>query len=365
MSDDLASRLANLPGYSIEREIGGGGMSRVFLAHEHALGRRVVIKVLEAAGARVDAERFRREVLLSARLTHPHIVPLLTAGEVDGLSYYIMPYVEGLSLRARLRADGVLPVGEAIRLIRNVAAALACAHEQGIIHRDIKPDNIIVTGGLAVVLDFGVSKALAAATAAPEDGITGAGLTIGTPRYMAPEQVVADPNIDARADLYALGVLAYELLSGATPFGGNDPVRILRAHIAESPAPLDSQRPGLPAAVGTLVMRCLEKDRTRRPQSAVEVLDLLDAMATPGDIRTPTFRQAAARSAAGAGAALVPALIYIVASAAMIAGLRWLEAQGQVGARLLVLSVVGALLGLPVVVGLALLLGLRRAERSG
>jgi serine/threonine-protein kinase len=246
-----------------------------------------------------------------------------------------------------------------------VAAALACAHEQGIIHRDIKPDNIIVTGGLAVVLDFGVSKALAAATAAPVDGITGAGLTIGTPRYMAPEQVVADPNIDARADLYALGVLAYELLSGATPFGGNDPVRILRAHLAEAPAPLHSQRPGIPAAVSTLVMRCLEKDRTRRPQSATEVLDLLDALATPGDLRSPTFRQAAARSAAGAGAALVPALIYIVASAAMIAGLRWLETQGQVGARLLVLSVVGALLGLPVVVGLALVLGLNRAERSG
>jgi serine/threonine-protein kinase len=346
----------------VERELGGGGMSRVFLAQETALGRRVAIKVLEAAGARVDAERFRREVQLSARLQHPHIVPLLSAGEVDGLPYYVMPYVEGQSLRARLRAEVVPSVGEALRLLRNVAAALAYAHDRGIIHRDIKPDNIIVTGGLAVVLDFGVSKALAASTAAPQDGITGAGLTIGTPRYMAPEQVVGDPNIDGRADLYAWGVLAYELLTGATPFGGTDRLKILRAHLAETPAPLASQRSGIPPAITSLVMRCLEKDRTRRPGSAAEVLDILEGMATPSALRAVSFQEAATRSWARAGAALMPASLYLLACSVTTAGLRWLAAQGQISTRPLVLSIVAALLGLPIVVGLGLVFALKQAE---
>ena len=364
MSDHLADRLAALPGYRVERELGGGGMSRVFLAEEVALSRRVAIKVLEAHGARVDADRFRREVLLSARLSHPHIVPLLAAGEVDGLLYYVMPYVEGQSLRARLREAGELTIGEVVRLVRNIASALAYAHARGIVHRDIKPDNVIVTEGVAVVLDFGVSKALAASTQAPADGITGAGLAIGTPRYMAPEQVVADPNIDVRADLYALGVLAYELLTGSTPFGGNDPVKILRAHLTEPPAPVATRRTGIPPVIAALVMRCLEKDRARRPAGANEVLDLLDATATPSGVPAMSFGAAATRGVAWATAALIPALVYILASGLMIAGLRWLAAEGQIGSRLMVFAIVAALLGLPVVVGVGLLLGLRRAERS-
>ena len=335
----------------------------MFLARELALGRRVAIKVLGSAGTEVNAERFRREVLLSARLQHPHIVPVLTAGELDGIPYYVMPYIEGQSLRARLRAEGVLGIGEAIRLLRNIAAALCYAHEQGIIHRDIKPDNVILSGGIAVVLDFGVSKALAASTAAPADGITGAGVSIGTPRYMAPEQVAGDPNIDARADLYGFGVLAYELLSGATPFGGGDPVRILRAHLTETPAPLANQRSGVPPVVSGLVMRCLEKDRTRRPQSAAELLDLLDTMATPSGLGLGRFREAAAQSWAGARSALILASVYLAACSAMIAGLRWLVAAGQVGTRLLVLSIIASLLGLPIVVASGLLFTLRRAER--
>ncbi len=363
MSDDLAPRLV-LPGYAIERELGGGGMSRVFLARETALARRVAIKVFEPAGARVDAARFRREVLLAAQLSHPHIVPLLAAGEVDGLLYYIMPYVEGQSLRGRLREAGDLPVGEAVRLLRNLAAALAYAHARGIVHRDIKPDNVIVTGGVAVVLDFGVAKALADSTAAPTDGLTGAGLAIGTPRYMAPEQVVADDNLDVRADIYAFGVLAYELLTGAPPFTGSDPVRILRAHLTEMPAPVSTQRDGIPPVIASLVMRCLEKDRDRRPASAAELLDLLDATATPGGLASPSLGSAASQGVAWATAALAPALVYLVAAGGMLAGLRWLASQGHVGTRVMVLSVVIALLGLPVVVGAGLLLGLRRVERG-
>jgi serine/threonine-protein kinase len=356
MSDDLLGQLATLPGYRIERELGGGGMSRVFLAEEVALSRRVVIKVLEGRGARVDTDRFRREVMLSARLSHPHIVPLLAAGEVDGLLYYVMPYIEGQSLRARLREEPGLSVGEVIRLLRNLAAGLAYAHGRGIVHRDIKPDNVIVSGGVAVVLDFGVSKALAASTEIPADGITGAGLAIGTPRYMAPEQVVADPRIDPRADLYSFGVLAYELLTGSTPFGGNDPVRILRAHLNEAPEPVGRRRAGIPPVVENLVMRCLEKERDRRPASANEILDLLDTMATPSGLR--------AAAPATAATAMLPTLTYLVASGVMISGLKWLAAQGQVGTRLVVFSIVAALLGLPVVVGVGLLLGLRRSERE-
>jgi len=361
MSDDLFARLGALPGYALSRELGGGGMSRVFLAEETALGRRVAIKVLEAQGARVDAERFRREVQLSARLTHPHIVPLLAAGEVEGLPYYVMPFVEGDSLRARLR-EGPLPLGEALRLLRNVAAALGYAHARGIIHRDIKPDNVVVTGGVAMVLDFGVSKALAASSAAPVDGITGAGLAIGTPRYMAPEQVVADPNLDARADLYAWGVLAYELLTGTTPFGGNDPVKILRAHLAEVPAPIASHRPEVPRAVGALVMRCLEKDRTRRPESAEELLELLDTMGTPSAVRALSLGDLG--RGGGLRSTLLTVGLYLLACGITILGLRWLADQGQIGARLLVMATVAALLGFPVVVGAGLVIGLRRAERG-
>jgi serine/threonine-protein kinase len=363
MSDQLAGRLASLSGYRIERELGGGGMSRVFLAEEIALSRRVAIKVLEAHGARVDADRFRREVLLSAQLSHPHIVPLLAAGELDGLLYYVMPFVDGQSLRGRLR-EGELSIGEVIRLLRNIAAALSYAHARGIVHRDIKPDNVIVTGGVAVVLDFGVSKALAASTQAPADGLTGAGLAIGTPRYMAPEQVMADPNIDVRADIYAFGILAYELLTGSTPFGGNDPVKIVRAHLTETPEPVANRRAGIPPNIAALVMRCLEKERERRPATAGEVLDLLDSMTTPSLTSSMTLGAAASRGAVWATSALVPALVYVIAAVVMIAGLRWLAAQGQVGNRLMVFSVVLALLGLPVVVAASLVLGLRRAERG-
>ena len=208
--------------YRIEKELGGGGMSRVFLAEETGLERKVVVKVLPpemAAG--VNAERFRREILLAAKLQHPHIVPLLTAGANADLLYYVMPFIQGESLRARLAREGELPVGQAARILRDVADALAYAHRQGVVHRDIKPDNVMLADGHAVVTDFGVAKAVESSTG--ESSLTSLGVALGTPAYMSPEQAAADPHVDHRADIYAVGAMAYEMLTGRPPFTGATP----------------------------------------------------------------------------------------------------------------------------------------------
>jgi serine/threonine protein kinase len=200
-------------------------MSRVFVASETALGRKVVVKVLLpelAIGVSVD--RFRREVQLAAQLQHPHIVPLLSAGEAEGLPYFIMPFVTGESLRARVTREGELPVSETVRILRDVVSALAYAHARGVIHRDIKPDNVLISGGVAVVTDFGVAKAVSAsADVTKAAGVTSLGVALGTPAYMAPEQATANPQTDHRADIYALGVMAYEMLTGLPPFAGRSP----------------------------------------------------------------------------------------------------------------------------------------------
>jgi tetratricopeptide (TPR) repeat protein/tRNA A-37 threonylcarbamoyl transferase component Bud32 len=269
-------------GYRLERELGGGGMSRIFLATETALGRRVVVKVLPPDfAAAVSAERFRREIQLAARLQHPHIVPLLSAGESGGLLYYTMPFVEGESLRVRLARDGALSVEQVVRVLRDVADALAYAHECGVAHRDVKPDNVLLSRGHALVADFGVAKALSAAATSPAS-VTATSVTVGTPLYMAPEQIAADPQTDHRADIYALGVVAYELLAGRPPFGGASPQALFAAHMIQSPEPLGHHRPGVPARLERLVMRCLEKRPADRPQSAGEVVRELEAVTSSG-----------------------------------------------------------------------------------
>jgi len=252
-------------------------MSRVFVAEETALDRKVVIKVLPPeTAAQVSLERFKREILLAAKLQHPHIVPLLTAGESNGLPYFTMPFVDGESLRVRLARHGELPVNHAIRMLREIASALAYAHEHGIVHRDIKPDNVLLSGGSAMVTDFGVAKALSASTNAEHGGMTSLGVALGTPAYMSPEQASADPSVDHRADIYSFGVLAYELLTGQPPFAGRTPQNLLAAHVTETPEAINKRRASLPPALAALVMRCLEKRPADRPQSASELVHALD-----------------------------------------------------------------------------------------
>jgi eukaryotic-like serine/threonine-protein kinase len=269
-------------GYTVERELARGGMSRVYLAKEKSLDRDVVVKALSPdLAADVNFERFSREIRLAGRLQHPHIVPLLSAGDSDGTPFYVMPFVEGESLRQRLLRTGELPVDETLRILRDVATALEYAHRQGIVHRDIKPENILLSGGAAVVTDFGVAKAISAATAGESaSGLTTAGVALGTPAYMAPEQASADPSTDQRADIYAWGVIAYEMLTGAPPFSGRSTQATIVAHLAE-PVP-EIHRVGTPPRLTQLVMRALAKRPADRPQSAQELVLELDALASTG-----------------------------------------------------------------------------------
>jgi len=285
--------------YRIEREIGGGGMSRVFLADEPGLGRKVVIKMLApelAAG--ISVERFEREIKLAASLQQANIVPLLSAGVAAGFPCYTMPHVEGRSLRERLMRDGPLPIGDAVSVLRDVARALAYAHERGVVHRDIKPANVLLSGGTAVVTHFGIAKAIGAARGTVGvEALTQTGMGIGTPAYMAPEQAAGDPTADHRADMYAFGCLAYELFTGKPPFHGEASHRIIAAHFSQRPRPLTDGRPDIPPAIALLIERCLEKDPSRRPRRAAELLQGLDA-ATSQPIVPPMPRAYAALATA-------------------------------------------------------------------
>ena len=309
--------------FTVERELGGGGMSRVFVAYDQALERRVVVKVLSPElMADVNAERFRREVLVVAGLQHPHIVPVLSAGEMAGRPYLVMPYVEGESLRARITRSGPIRIVDGVGVLRDVARALAYAHERGIVHRDIKPDNVLIHAGSAVVADFGVAKALDVARRTPGTGsqgtLTAAGSSMGTPGYMAPEQIAADPNADYRVDIYAFGVTAYEALAAKHPFHGRPPHALLAAHLSEVPPSLATLRPDVPAALVSLVMRCLEKDPDKRPQNAQQILTALDDPAVLSGELTPTTGAAIAAQARASRrqrAVLVVAAVFAVVAA--------------------------------------------------
>ncbi len=262
-------------------------MSRVFLAEETRLGRQVVVKVLPPEmSAAVNVERFEREIQLAARLQHPHIVPLLTAAAAGDILYYIMPYIAGESLRAKLAREGELPVGEATKILREVVDALAYAHKSGVVHRDIKPDNVLLSEGHAVVTDFGVAKAVTASSG--KSSLTSLGVALGTPAYMAPEQAAADPHVDHRADIYAVGTLAYEMLTGRTPFLAPTPQALLAAHITQTPDPVAKHRAAVPAPLSGVIMRCLEKRPADRWQSASEMNQQLEALAISTGGMTPT-----------------------------------------------------------------------------
>ena len=285
--------------YEIEREI-GGGMSRVFVATERALGRRVVIKVLPPElTADVNRERFRREIQFAARLQHPHIVPLLTAGQVGDILYYTMPLVEGETLRARLDREGRLPAAEVVGILQDVVDAIAYAHAQGLIHRDIKPENILLQRHHALVTDFGVAKAISEAM--PGTAATTIGIAVGTPAYMAPEQLAADPAADHRIDLYAVGLLAYELLSGGSPFSGSSPQQTLARQMTERPTPPHIHRSDVPPDFSALIMRCLEKAPEARWSSAEALLSALQQIRiTSSGIRATRMPPARRRVILGA-----------------------------------------------------------------
>ena len=228
--------------------------------------RRVALKVLHAElTATLGPERFQREIHLTAQLQHPHILPVHDSGETSGRLWYVMPFVQGESLRQRLARERELPVGETVRILVEVVEALAYAHAAGVVHRDIKPDNILLSGRHALVADLGVAKAVSEAGRTGDgEMLTATGVALGTPRYMAPEQVAADPHVDHRVDIYAVGAMAYEMLTGGPPFPGNTPQAVFAAQVTQTPVALDVLRPGISPLLAHAVARCLAA-RARRP----------------------------------------------------------------------------------------------------
>jgi eukaryotic-like serine/threonine-protein kinase len=273
--------------YRVERELGAGGMATVYLAEDLRHHRQVALKVLKPElAATLGSGRFAREIEVAARLQHPNILPLLDSGEAAGFFFYVMPYVEGESLRDRLVRGGELPIPDAVRILMEVADALSEAHAHGVVHRDIKPDNVMLRGRHAVVTDFGVAKAVTEATG--RQVLTSTGIALGTPAYMAPEQATADPHQDHRVDLYALGVLGYELLTGRAPYEASTAAEMLAAHVTAVPEPLEKYRPTVPPALTQIILKCLAKKPADRWQSAEEVLQHLEPLATPSGGTTPT-----------------------------------------------------------------------------
>jgi len=291
MPEDLATALSAR--YRIERQVGAGGMATVYLAHDVKHDRQVAIKVLRPElAAVIGAERFLVEIKTTANLQHPHILSLFDSGTVDGTVFYVMPFVEGESLRDRLSREKQLPVDDALLIAREVADALQYAHQHNVIHRDIKPENILLQGGHALVADFGIALAASKTGGAR---MTETGMSLGTPHYMSPEQAMGK-LVDGRSDLYALGVVMYEALVGFPPFDGADAFSVGYKHVHEKPVNLADIDSRLPPAIVQVVMRCLSKPVDERYARGDELADaLLDFLATSEDATAPRRAAALAR----------------------------------------------------------------------
>jgi len=275
--DRLSAALSDR--YRIGQKVGEGGMATVFMAEDLKHRRKVALKVLKPElGHALGADRFLREIETTANLRHPHILPLFDSGAAGGLLFYVMPYVDGETLRERLKRETQLPVDDALEIAREVADALAHAHSRGIIHRDVKPENILLESGHAAVTDFGIARAV---DAAGGEQLTETGLSVGTPTYMSPEQAAAEAEPDARTDQYALGCVLFEMLAGQPPFSGTSAAAVIRQHIAAEPPPLSALRPAVPSAVAAAVRRALAKDPADRFVDVGRFRDALRASAAP------------------------------------------------------------------------------------
>jgi len=298
--------------YVVERELKAGGSARLFLAREPTLDRQVVIKVLPPElTVKVDAVRFRREIQLAAKLQHPHLVPVLAAAPppdetaaadavLEQLLWFSMPYIEGENLREWIDRRELLLTHDVVRLMRELASGLAYAHARGVVHRDIKPDNVLLREGIAMLSDFGIAKALVdASTDAHRAGsrVTTRSTQLGTPSYMAPEQITSPQSVDHRADIYAFGCLAYELLTGASPFANRSLRATLAAHVHERPVDVGQHRRDIPPALADIVMRCLAKDPSMRPHSATWIVRAIDNVPNGAQTATPEAAVSAAARA--------------------------------------------------------------------
>ena len=267
--------------YAIDRELGRGGMATVYVAQDRRHAREVAIKVLRPdVAAAIGAERFLREIAIAARLTHPHVLPLIDSGQAAGSLYYVMPYVRGESLRQRLARERRLPLKDALRIARELGAGLDYAHREGFIHRDVKPENVLLADGHAVIADFGIARAIC--QSCDGQNVTEVGLTIGTPEYMSPEQAAGDRDLDGRSDLYSLACVIYETLAGEPPFAGASARAVMAQHLSEAPPPLRARRPDAPAAVEQALARALAKDPADRFATVAQFVTALEATDAPG-----------------------------------------------------------------------------------
>jgi serine/threonine protein kinase/TolB-like protein len=335
-ANELLDRISTMFGdsYRVEEEMKGGGMSRLFLATDVELNRRVVIKILPPdLTSPMMLNRFRRESEVTARLQHPHILPVISAGVRDGLAYYIMPFFEGETLRARLEREGQLPLADCEKILSEMSDALTCAHERGVIHRDIKPENILILGGHAVLADFGIASALSTSGGSAADRLTGTGMSLGTVGYMAPEQALGEKNVDGRADIYSLAVIGYEMLAGAPPFIGETDQAILVGHLTKEAEPLENLREDTPAAFSAAIRKGMQKDPSSRFQSAKDFRDALfdSTRSTPLTSAKETARPVPSRTPSTAVGgnrkwlrhAVPIAAIAIIATLAIAAYGRW------------------------------------------